>query len=76
MPTDPNKPLFTPKAAALSEKYPHAPLGLLFALQDLERENIKMRDALQFIADTVDTSQTCSPGNEAIALRAMDALST
>ena len=29
----------TPKAAELSARYPTAPLGLLFAVQDLEREN-------------------------------------
>jgi hypothetical protein len=40
----------------------------------LERD--RMRKALQFIAAKIDTSQTCSPGNQAIALRATAALNT
>lgn len=45
-------------------------------IRQLRLERDKMREALQFIAETVDTSQTCYPGNESIAVKAMDALST
>lgn len=36
--TPPNNPQATPIAARLSARYPRAPLALLFAIQDLERE--------------------------------------
>lgn len=48
--------------------------GIEAEMRRLREENANLREALTFIAATVDTSQTCSPGNEAIAIRAMDAL--
>jgi hypothetical protein len=41
---------------------------------DADSEIKRLRDALAFISRTVDTSQTCSKGNEEIAVVAMDAL--
>lgn len=66
---------------AYKKNAPKALLGALGSLHksikdadELACENKKLRAALQFIADTVDTSQTCSEGNESIAVIAMDAV--